>query len=909
MNVPFHLRKRAVPEPATALLLLSRSAADLLELCARLGTDSLPAMFRVADGFLILLPKPVTEALPCTIRLRSLCLNLLLPADADLVPALLDDEAGGLVRDRGLVFLPGGQVHSFRPDQPISPSTLISTKLVRNQSWQPFPQPRRFAEQIESILLDLPQPPPEEILEAGSSDIGTESPRPDKSGVLDTIAGTVESGVGHGLMGLGKLLGLKSLALIGAGMVASAVEKVPRLSEAVLGRQEAALRDLLRLFREGKLDQALRRALPMGGDGGRGGVAATDARLPIHSLAYSLGSLLGSGGRASVWFGGYDVQRELEAEYRKTADAAGERGDFRRAAFIYGKLLHNFRRAAEILFQGGLYADAALLFLKKLDDRAAAARAFELAGEPDRAVQLYRHLGDHASAGDVLRRAGEEEKAFAEYTIAADLLAGNHDFLAAAELMLIRAIRPDVAQAYLVSGWAKRPLGNSVACAFRLAQLHADCRDGNALLSLVAEARTFFDPPGNGAPASKFYNTVADLVEGPGLADVRDEVRDRLLVGLATKLRERIGVETGAGTLASRFFGGPGSWPSALVSDAQFAVKAAFKQQQPAHSRHPLERIRLTTGTVTAAGSASQTGAVFVGFANGEIMEFRPGSRAVIRLTVGDGRPIHRLSVSPDGQMVLALQVDFGNEEVASSTLTAYVCKHGGWEPGMVPQKGWLAVDIAQGMFGGGEYRWFAWDREALIVGCGSAAIGWPKLPEDGRELSSGIVLPPVPGRSVGTLLLFDGGSVWNRFLSGEAPEQTGGRRPLGWGPGVPEGTGLLAATLSWLQCDEIQLAGLSNSVLYWSSLRFSALEFTVAATHSASSTGDYRAAAIIGPNRVAAVDSNRIDWLRVAGSIQKISETPADLSQASAAFVSPPTSELLIVCSDGHLVCVPLPA
>ena len=56
------------------------------------------------------------------------------------------------------------------------------------------------------------------------------------------------------------------------------------------------------------------------------------------------------------------MQRELAAEYRKAAEQAIRRGDYRRAAFIYGKLLRDYRTAANVLMQGGLHHDAAVLF-------------------------------------------------------------------------------------------------------------------------------------------------------------------------------------------------------------------------------------------------------------------------------------------------------------------------------------------------------------------------------------------------------------------------------------------------------------------------------------------------------------------------------------------------------------------
>ena len=179
-----------------------------------------------------------------------------------------------------------------------------------------------------------------------------------------------------------------------------------------------------------------------------------------------------------LWLGGQDVMAELGREYRKAAEEALRRGDFRRAASIYGKLLRDFRAAANALMRGGLHHDAAIVLLAKLDDRRGAARAFEAAGEVDRAVQLYRQGHEHEEAGDLLRRVGEEDAAQAEYLAAADRLAGTFDgHLAAGDLLLAKAGRPDLALAHFAAGWSRRPLGNAIPCALRIARIHAERGD------------------------------------------------------------------------------------------------------------------------------------------------------------------------------------------------------------------------------------------------------------------------------------------------------------------------------------------------------------------------------------------------------------------------------------------------
>jgi hypothetical protein len=541
MKVAFHLRRLQVSEPATAFLLLGHAVDSLLDLCTRLGCDPLPAIYPVADGFLLKLPRPTRASYPRTIRLRSLAGDLLIPVDAELIPSLHSDEAQGLVRDRGLIFLPGERVLTYAPNEPLPLSKLLTLGQSERQTWQSLPAPRQWAERIQQIRLDVPDLPAEEILEGGAGDIGTEDLRPEDSGLGSKILGQGSMIAGKGMMGLGKLLHSQKLTNWGAKLIRNALDLAPRLSEGLFGRQEAALRWLLREFREGNLQRALRRALPLLGSGERGRTVSGGFRLPFHNLLYSLRNILGIGdGVVGVWYGGADIQAELTLEYRKAAELAAASGDYRRAAFIYGKLLRDYRSAANVLLQGGLCHDAAILYLTKVGDHLAAARAFAAAGELDRAVELCRQAGEHLLAGDLLRRAGEEEAAVAEYQAAADELVSSHqDYLAAGELLLSRAARADLAGTYFATGWEMRPGKNDVPCATRLARLLAEKEAADELLGLVSEAEEYLVTPGNDVAAAQFFNEVARLAEQPTLAKVRDDLRDRSLLALAVKLLRR----------------------------------------------------------------------------------------------------------------------------------------------------------------------------------------------------------------------------------------------------------------------------------------------------------------------------------------------------------------------------------
>jgi tetratricopeptide (TPR) repeat protein len=899
MNVPFHLRRRADAEPATALFLPTAETAPLLDLCVRCHFDPLPPIFAVSGGFLLVLGQPTNAAFPGAVRLRSLCPHLFLPTDADLVPPLHDDEARALVRDRGLLFLPGGQILAFAPGAPIALSRLVEVRRRDRRSWQTFPSGPARADRLRSVEVELPPPSIEELLQPGSSPIGIEEPpRPAGAGLVDTMAGNINAAAGKGLIGLGNLFGWKSLADMGARLVQEAVEKVPRLTESLLSKQEAALRELLREFREGDLERALRHALPMGGDGGRGATAHPNAQLPGRDPRYSLSGLLGNaGGRASIWFGGEDIQRELAKEYRQAADRAIREGDHRRAAYIHGRLLNDYRRAADILSQGGLHHDAALLYLNRVGDRAAAARAFEAAGEVDNALRLYRELHDHIRAGDLLKRIGEEDAAIAEYTIAAEAMVAAQNFLGAGELMITKAGRRDRAREYLRSGcWLVRPGANGTACAERLARLYAEDRDGPALVELTGEARRYFDPAGSDTSAAQFYNLVAGFTREEGLAAVRDELRDLTRLGLAVKLRQRAAVETRQGDVVSQLMGRAGAWPVAVVSDAEFALRQAIKVQPTVVPARTVQ-VRLGTGEVTAVCAAPATGRVFAAFDTGEIVMYVPASDEVVQVR---GRvenirvPASSMSTDADGDYLVVL---WTNEETPNLNFLGSFGIKGNpralqlLSRDYITNALWLSPLIVLDQ---GERLACVYDGDHLNM------VQVPKLHREQHFRKADCIaaefLPAVSAEGPVLFALFPGARWWqwaNTF------------------DGFPYA--LPSDHVSWLpKGNHLEWAGTSEgSGVTWAELEFRQGHYEVTASVSLPAR-DVEALTIPRPGLIAVVTRGLIRWATASSSrLIWWNSTPLQSNRSArcvGCFRSLLTGEVLVVTRDGYLERVPVP-
>ncbi|WP_197446988.1 tetratricopeptide repeat protein [Tautonia plasticadhaerens] len=863
---------------------------------------------------------------PGTIRLRRLGRGLFVPVDADLVPALLEDEVEGLTRGRGLVFLPGGTALRFDPDRPLPTSRLLGVDRADGlPGWESPPEGPTRADRLVEVSLDLPGDDAEARLGAGGDDIATEETRPEDTGAPRRALGGAAMGAGRGMMWLGRTLGMSGLSGMGARWIGSAMELAPRLGEALLGKQEGALRDLLREFREGDVERALRRALPLGKGNERGASAAGSADLPERDPSYSLPDILGPpgvgrGGGAGYWFGGFDVQQELIREYHRAAQAAARRGDYRRAAFIYARLLEDYRLAAGVLLQGGLARDAALIYLEKLDDRPAAARAFEAAGEFDRALALYRGLDDFERAGDLLARLGEPEEALEAYLRAADRIVDlEGDHLKAGELLRSRASRPDLASRFFADGWAARPGPNAVSCAVELARSWADSGEAAPLRSLVAEADELLGPPGHEADASRFYNELARLADLPGLAPCRVELRDRALIGLAGKLRQRAGPGASAPPgLASSLFGPAREWSADLIRDAEYALRASARpravgEPRPASPPPRATTSRLVDGPVTAVAFARGAGLAFLGTRSGDVYRLDPARGEAERL----GRyamPVCSLAVDEAGG---ALSVLWHDPESGRTVLASYArrpdgsyrmtegravtARSAGDRPFLAPPAPGMAGEVA------------LWDGRSYVLLRGASLTPWGEIPrgadEDGGPPPASVLLPMGPAPSA-TLLELGPPRSWAWLAPDLGPVD---RLAVPWSPRPPIEAAGASPSLSWIREDpgRLILAGLGDGgVLHQTTLSLRRDPIAVEGNASWSSPeAIFRAACLVRPGLLAGVGADAVHWLRAEpGRLARRSTTGIALGSTLAAVPSPKTGELVLIGADGRAERLPLP-
>jgi tetratricopeptide (TPR) repeat protein len=943
IGVPFELRRRPGAGPVVALLIPTRDPEALCALCARDGIDPSRRVFDVSGGYLLQLEQPTIGPVKGAIRLRALAEALYLPADAELIPALLDDEASGLVRDWGLVFLPGSRALWFDRHSSVELTELITTNTKPRRNWSSLPRPRRLADRLTYIAMEAPDRPPEAIYREFGEDLHGASARTDSSrarvspeqddkGRSRAEAPSANPGVdnqgedrphpggafGSGFLGnpVPGLRGLfqvvQSVFLAGGRAISALREK----SEWDWIDQSALLRKLVREFREGDAEKALRRAIPILGPNRPAAVPVTAGGLPWSRAVYNLADLLrrpARGESVGVWPARLDVLRELEREYRKAAERAVRHGDFRRAAYIYGMLLRDDRMAASALKRGGLHHDAATLYLKKLNDPAAAAQAFESAGEVDRAIALYRQVSEFESAGDLLRRIGEADAAAAEYVRAAEFYAALTPpaYFRSGCLIEDKAGRQDLAVEYFRLGWEGRPSVDSLSCAFKLARIHAEHGRVAAIQTLLQDGDDFFGSMICDEDTAAFYNGMVAAADSPSLGRFAEEVRDRALLALAARLRQNSERGHQAAPLVSTFLGRSSLWSAAVVSDAEYAASACRKRASSSHlvaERDPKIRgSQVGRGTVTAAYQAPFSGELFLGFDSGAVLGYRPGSVEVVQIA-DESSPVTALTVDPEGKVVVAVR-QTGRAGALSCSIR---CPDGSFRSRPTDRvaakaQSWLTPIVPWGV----EHVLGVGDGRDLVIVDASFGMHWGRLSlasDTADPTRTALLLPIGPGSGSPhdrLLVLTHEGPHWLVLnVAGEVVHAT----PYYWYPSLPPASTLRSLALTWRHAPPfVELVGLDkNGAVHAAQFYIEDDLLELLAARVATTEGGYLATARSGPSTVVAVSRSRIDWLGYSGDRFRVAHSlKVALPTAIACFASAVTQEILVVCSDGFIARV----
>jgi tetratricopeptide (TPR) repeat protein len=917
MEVPMRLIPRTVTARTDAVVIFTHAAADVLRVAGMCGLDW-PEVFRVAGGFVVVPAAPLTGSVAGAIRLRRLAGSLFVPRDADVRPTLRTDEVLSLTRTQGLVLLPQLTALAFDPESPLREVEFLTPPPRSRREWQPLPEVQAVPRELTVIQAVLPESPAA-ILDGGEPDgaapvsTGPNAPvpegaRPPGAGFFKSATAGAQLAAGRALNFLGRTTGMTGIAALGSMLAKSALEAVPQLTETILGKQERALREILRQLERGNVEEALRRAPPAFADpDAPKGRIDGGSSLSLRNFSYSLSSLLG--GTAGVgWLGGGDVWGQLAQHYRKLAEDAVRRGDVRRAAYIYGVLLRDVRAAANALAGGGLHRDAAILYRDKIKDLPQAALQFEKAGDFDEALRLYLHLSQYEPAAELMRRLGDEGRAVELFRRAADAMVVAKRHLNAGDLVRDKIGDLAVAEAYYAHGWGTAGSGR-LGCAERLIDLQSAGERWGDLGVLIADAETCFAPP-HTEEASRFFELVLRQ-EAAMPAAFRDDVRDQARLCLAGHLRDHAAENSSVKNVVTQAFGGSAGWSGSLVRDAHVALKHELAgKPKPAVKTVNAILSQLVTGPVTAA-VATPSGSVIVAGLHGETQRYVSPTGGV-ETVQGAGA-----YASAGNATVVALATDDEATYVVNLTHlpdSPYPLKfHSFWKRGRGPYRFYNSIGLQ--CDGGFPTQYLmptiaTFDLRARVVDLSESRTYFiPGLRKFTTKQvpNSGCRTRFVAANSVSEW-------VWDEvFANYSMPkEELNLSHSMPWVPCASHDHALTQPPVSWLapEPSRLELAGVDqHGVAHWSQLN--CCQRTLTGLHARGSCPEgYAACCFVAPGHVVAVTTTGtvVKLLASGNNLVKEGEPVARIGHASRAVFAayqPAVREVVVVFSDGVMARV----
>jgi hypothetical protein len=221
-------------------------------------------------------------------------------------------------------------------------------------------------------------------------------------------------------------------------------------------RNQKELDKLLDLLKNDP-EEALKYAIPLsdtgmgrGSIGGAGGSWNLSQRWNSFSLFGKQMNWESTGGSASIQDDGF---YQLQAQYRATAEQLIREKKYRKAAFVYLKLLKDYSKAAKTLEDGKLYQEAASIYLKHCDNKEKAANCYHKGNMHKKAIELYKELEKKELVGDLYMELNNKKDAFFYYdkVIEEDRKMGR--YIKAAFIAKDKMEAIPRSQALLLEGW------------------------------------------------------------------------------------------------------------------------------------------------------------------------------------------------------------------------------------------------------------------------------------------------------------------------------------------------------------------------------------------------------------------------------------------------------------------------
>jgi tetratricopeptide (TPR) repeat protein len=140
-------------------------------------------------------------------------------------------------------------------------------------------------------------------------------------------------------------------------------------------------------------------------------------------------------------------------KYEELAQKYIDEKNYLKAAKVYMNLLKDNYRGAKTLENGGMYNEAAVIYLKKLNNKSDAANCYEKAKQYRKAIDLHKELGNKEKVGDLYKEINDIKNSNIYYQMVVDDYVNNTQMVKASLIYRKKMEMPDQAQLILLKGW------------------------------------------------------------------------------------------------------------------------------------------------------------------------------------------------------------------------------------------------------------------------------------------------------------------------------------------------------------------------------------------------------------------------------------------------------------------------
>lgn len=469
---------------------------------------------RAGGLFVIFQHEALTSKLSLKTVYTQIAPDFYIPAKAILFPNVTADELSKLKLWEIQVFHPATGLVGFEAKDELKLTGLIKAPELSEKRWLPADPPVPPYPRLYSISLE-PEDIPFDINAVIEQKPLNEIPDSEqKQHTLQKRALRLFSMAGLWLLLILAAIGKIIFAIIGAffgkkpgrplatgkaGLFKRLENWINQRLKDIEKQRDSELNRLVKLFDKDN-DEALHYAIPLNSPYLNRGTAPKSGKLTRRSLQTNWRNF-GGGGRVDHWDLG-DYRLTLRQQYIKALNAAIQKGDYKKAAYIYAHLLGDLTMAAQTLQNGKHYREAAAIYKDHLKNNAKAADCLEKGGLLAEAIPVYVELGSYEKAGDLHKQLGQDLQATKYYNDTVKRSLDAKDYLNAARIKAEKMDESNEARSILLTGWEDD--NHPELCLKKYFELEPE-------QELSAEVRVIYEQHVSLKKKTSFLNVLADL--------------------------------------------------------------------------------------------------------------------------------------------------------------------------------------------------------------------------------------------------------------------------------------------------------------------------------------------------------------------------------------------------------------